>query len=113
MGCQEAIARGEQRIVAAGWLLRQHIGAECCQTPAVERIGDSLLVVGSSTDEQLITKAAGMIGQPSCIWTDPPYGVAYQGGTKEHLTIENDNDPNKAVEITKQAMQVATKICKP
>lgn len=77
------------------------------------RLGDSLLVVGSSTDEQLITKAAGMIGQPSCIWTDPPYGVAYQGGTKEHLTIENDNDPNKAVEITKQAMQVATKICKP
>ena len=44
VGCQEAIARGEQRIVAAGWLLRQHIGAECRQTLAVERIGDSLLV---------------------------------------------------------------------
>ena len=77
------------------------------------KLGDSLLVVGSSTDEQLVTKAAGMIGQPSCIWTDPPYGVAYQGGTKDRLTIENDNDPNKAVEITKQAMQVAARICKP
>ena len=40
------------------------------------KLGDSLLVVGSSTDDQLVTKAAGMIGQPSCIWTDPPYGVA-------------------------------------
>ena len=77
------------------------------------KLGDSLLVVGSSTDDQLVTKAAGMIGQPSCIWTDPPYGVAYQGGTKDRLTIENDNDPNKAVEITKQAMQVAARICKP
>lgn len=26
----------------------------------------------------------------SCAWTDPPYGVDYVGGTKQHLTIKND-----------------------
>ena len=26
----------------------------------------------------------------SCMWTDPPYGVDYVGGTKQHLTIKND-----------------------
>jgi DNA modification methylase len=25
-----------------------------------------------------------------CLWTDPPYGVAYTGGTKDALTIAND-----------------------
>ncbi|MFV2064256.1 MAG: hypothetical protein ACC726_12200, partial [Chloroflexota bacterium] len=27
----------------------------------------------------------------SCVWTDPPYGVAYVGKTKEALTIKNDD----------------------
>jgi DNA modification methylase len=26
----------------------------------------------------------------SCLWTDPPYGVEYMGGTKQKLTIKND-----------------------
>jgi ParB-like chromosome segregation protein Spo0J len=26
----------------------------------------------------------------SCVWTDPPYGVNYTGGTKKRLTIKND-----------------------
>ena len=25
-----------------------------------------------------------------CMWTDPPYGVEYEGGTKAKLTIKND-----------------------
>ena len=25
------------------------------------------------------------------VFTDPPYNVAYEGGTKEALTIQNDN----------------------
>jgi site-specific DNA-methyltransferase (adenine-specific) len=30
-------------------------------------------------------------GEPAaCCWTDPPYGVEYVGGTKDHLTIRND-----------------------
>lgn len=28
--------------------------------------------------------------QVDCVWTDPPYGVAYVGKTKEALTIQND-----------------------
>jgi DNA modification methylase len=28
------------------------------------------------------------------VWTDPPYNVAYQGGTSEKLTIQNDNMSN-------------------
>ncbi|MBW3092659.1 DNA modification methylase [Bifidobacterium sp. 82T10] len=83
------------------------------QAGQIWKLGDSLLVVGSSTDEQLVTKAVGMIGQPSCIWTDPPYGVAYKGATKDHLTIQNDADPGQAVDITRQAFQIATRICKP
>ena len=26
------------------------------------------------------------------MWTDPPYGVDYRGGTKDALTIENDDE---------------------
>ncbi len=29
--------------------------------------------------------------QASCVWTDPPYGVNYEGGTKAKLTIKNDH----------------------
>lgn len=77
------------------------------------RLGDHVLVVGSSTDRDLVSKAVGMIGRPSCIWTDPPYGIAYQGGTRDHLTIANDGDADQAVRITRQAFEVASTICKP
>lgn len=30
-----------------------------------------------------------------CVWTDPPYGVAYVGKTGDALTIDNDVDPAK------------------
>ena len=26
-----------------------------------------------------------------CLWTDPPYGVEYEGGTKNKLTLRNDS----------------------
>lgn len=28
---------------------------------------------------------------PDCVWTDPPYGVNYVGGTADALTIQNDS----------------------
>jgi len=28
--------------------------------------------------------------EADCMWTDPPYGVSYVGGTKDELTIQND-----------------------
>lgn len=76
-------------------------------------LGEHVLLVGSSTDAELVKKAAERIGQPDCMWTDPPYGVAYVGGTKNKLSIANDATPEQAVAVTKQAFEVAVKICKP
>lgn len=53
-------------------------------------LGDSVLAVGSCTDDALVDKAFGG-GQADCVWTDPPYGVAYEGKTKDKLTIQNDS----------------------
>jgi DNA modification methylase len=74
--------------------------AELDQAPpvpkvAVTQLGDRIvlgrhvLVCGDSCEPEtwrrlLAGRRAGMV------WTDPPYGVSYQGGTKEKLTIEND-----------------------
>lgn len=52
-------------------------------------LGDHILVCGDSTDRDVW--AALMGGDlADCVWTDPPYGVAYVGKTKDALTIEND-----------------------
>jgi site-specific DNA-methyltransferase (adenine-specific) len=52
-------------------------------------LGPSVLLVGDSTDSALVLDALG--GQlADCVWTDPPYGVSYVGGTADALTIEND-----------------------
>lgn len=52
-------------------------------------LGDHRLLCGDSTDaagwERLM---AGRMAQ--MVWTDPPYGVAYVGKTKDALTIQND-----------------------
>ncbi len=37
-------------------------------------------------------------GMADCLWTDPPYGVAYVGKTKDALEIENDNLDEGALE---------------
>lgn len=52
-------------------------------------LGQHRLVCGDSTDatawERLMQGETG-----DMVWTDPPYGVAYVGKTKDALTIEND-----------------------
>jgi DNA modification methylase len=53
-------------------------------------LGDHRVACGDATDPQ--TFATLMDGAlASCMWTDPPYGVDYVGGTKDKLTIKNDN----------------------
>jgi len=48
------------------------------------------VVCGDATDPE--TLAALMDGvTASCVWTDPPYGVDYVGGTADKLTIKNDS----------------------
>lgn len=76
-------------------------------------LGSHILLVGSSTDSELVEKAVAQIGTPECMWTDPPYGVAYVGYTKNKLSIKNDATPEQGVAITKAAFEIAVKICKP
>ena len=53
-------------------------------------LGPHRLVVGDSTNPEILNKALG--GKlADCIFTDPPYNVAYTGGTNESLTIQNDS----------------------
>ena len=45
---------------------------------------------GDATDPE--ARAALLEGELAhCLWTDPPYGVAYTGGTEQKLTIRNDD----------------------
>ena len=59
----------------------------------VWEIGDHRLVVGDATDPATWTLLlADDAAAPRMIWTDPPYGVDYEGKTSEELTIDNDTD---------------------
>ena len=51
-------------------------------------LGEHRLLVGDAT-----TDLARLMGEAKadCIWTDPPYGVAYVGKTRDALVIENDD----------------------
>jgi DNA modification methylase len=54
------------------------------------QLGPHRLICGDSTDDDTYQQL--LEGeQVDCIFTDPPYNVAYQGGTKEKLTIANDD----------------------
>ena len=58
----------------------------------VWQLGKHRLMCGDSTDINDVKKL--MNGNlASMIFTDPPYNVAYEGGTKDKLKIKNDNMP--------------------
>ena len=52
-------------------------------------LGQHRLMVGDSTNGPMVDRLFGDI-LADCMWTDPPYGVDYEGKTKRKLTIEND-----------------------
>lgn len=61
------------------------------QPGEVYQLGPHRLVCGDSTEPgswDLLLE--GDTKMPAMLWSDPPYGFAYQGGTAEALTIQND-----------------------
>ncbi len=52
-------------------------------------LGDHRVSCADSTDPDTIARVMGG-ATASCVWTDPPYGVEYVGGTEKKLTIKND-----------------------
>lgn len=56
----------------------------------VYKLGNHRLMCGDSTKSEDVMRL--MDGQGAdLLLTDPPYNVAYEGGTEDRLTIENDN----------------------
>ena len=56
----------------------------------IYQLGSHRLMCGDSTDNANVE--ALMRGEKAnLLLQDPPYNVAYEGGTAEHLTIQNDN----------------------
>lgn len=52
-------------------------------------LGDHRLICGDCTDPAVVKQV--IVEPASCMWTDPPYGVNYVGGTKEAKTIQGDD----------------------
>lgn len=61
-----------------------------CQPGDIWVLGHHRVLCGDSTQkEQLERLVAGRL--VDACWTDPPYNVAYEGGTADALTIQNDS----------------------
>lgn len=54
------------------------------------QLGNHILMCGDSTNQEDVTKLLRG-GVADLLLTDPPYNVNYSGGTKEKLTIANDD----------------------
>ena len=53
-------------------------------------LGKHRVICGDATSDESLLEVMGDL-QANVIWTDPPYGVSYVGGTKDALTIVNDD----------------------
>lgn len=61
-----------------------------CKLGDIWQLGDNRLMCGDSTNNEIVEKL--MNGERAdLLVTDPPYNVAYEGWTKDKLTIQNDD----------------------
>lgn len=76
-------------------------------------LGPHRLVCGDSTEARYIE--AALDGRDAdCVWTDPPYGVAYVGKTKDALTIQNDTLTSDSLrELLRKSLGAAAAASKP
>jgi DNA modification methylase len=76
-------------------------------------LGDHRLLCGDSTDQaSFVLLLEGE--RADLVWTDPPYGVSYVGGTDDALTIENDELQGDELEqFLRAALTPAAAACKP
>jgi ParB-like chromosome segregation protein Spo0J len=54
-------------------------------------LGEHRLLCGDACDAGDLERVMGG-EQASVLWTDPPYGVGYEGRTRARLTLENDRE---------------------
>lgn len=68
-------------------------------------LGDHRLLCGDSTDPSDVARL--VTGEAAdCLWTDPPYGVGYEGKTRRRLTIAND-EPETSDDVVAGAFRLA------
>lgn len=78
----------------------------------VWQLGAHRLLVGDSTDADLVLARLFGDERADCVWTDPPYGVNYVGGTKDALTIQNDGAQGLAA-LLGAAFEVVAAVARP
>lgn len=79
----------------------------------VYQLGPHRLMCGDSTSVDAVERL--MAGEKAaCLWTDPPYGVAYVGKTKNALEIENDRlNPQQLTDFLRSAFNCALIVTDP
>lgn len=76
-------------------------------------LGRHRLICGDSCDEATIKRLCGE-SEIDLYLTDPPYNVAYKGGTDKQLTIQNDNmDSDAFLAFLTDAFAAADSVMKP
>jgi DNA modification methylase len=76
------------------------------------KLGNHRLMCGDSTKNEDVKKLCGSVAIDMWI-TDPPYNVAYEGCTKEKLTIKNDNMSDSSFrDFLREAYKAANDVMK-
>lgn len=75
--------------------------------------GEHRVMCGDSTSLEDVRTLVGDV-VVDAVWTDPPYGVSYVGGTADALTIQNDDlDPDALAELLAGAFACMREVLRP